>query len=178
MVPRRNPLTKGLPRAQNSNQIAGNTSKRVRQTQWDNPTSPTRTRPSKTRRIEATDASAPATTPAAAPGMDHRTPARSRWGIWQTQLSSPESPESPKDTRIRDKHKPTRTSGLQGSSRLDLRGKDASKHPHQSREGQSVAGSTGTSIPGARVLPPELGKDQGTLPWELRPRDSRRRRPR
>ena len=93
-------------------------------------------------------------------------------------MSSPESPEEvpvPNLRRNREKHKPTRNSGLQGPSRLDLGGEGATGHPHQGREGLGVARATERSISGDRILSPDLGTGQETLPWVLRPRDQRRK---
>ena len=163
---KRNPLTKGLPRAQKPKQTAGNTTKRVRQ-------DTTEGRPSKSRRTTpGTSSSSPPTTP------DPATPARSRWGRWQTQLSSPESPNevpAPDRRRERNRQRPTDSSGLQGPSRLDLSGQGTTGHTHQEREGQDVARATETSITRRETLPPDQRTGQEALPWVLRPRDQRRK---
>ena len=90
LVHRKSPLNKTLPRAQHKDQLAGNTEKRARL-----PSIPEPERQPKRRKT------GPSTQPEGSPAPEGQeqeeqmssSPGRSRWERWQTEVSSPESPQ-------------------------------------------------------------------------------------
>ena len=138
LVSRKNPLSKGLPRAQQERQVAGNTRKRLAAIPEPNKTS-------KRRREDPGTATGPGpgTTGGSrtqqGPDQDVET-TRSRWDRWQSHLSNTGSPEDTRAKRRRRDNttrKPTEC-GLEGLSITALRDQKVLRHPHQGREGPGV----------------------------------------